>query len=207
MAQAEQEQAVVRRGAGRAADAAQTGGALRLKHGPVPGLLGPHRPAIDQGRNLHPEHLLQQAPLGPHVVGMADGPMALLQSEAAVGGAAGAAVAELTDQHHAPAPRVEHRPHRPVDVLRPGAVGTGVEHQIGALWIGSAVDAVIQSGVRQNGPGGKGEVAERKGVDRGGNGRGGGGGGGCGGGAVAHRAGAGRARAPRSATNRRCTAR
>ena len=53
LAQAEQKQAVVGGGAGRAANTTNPLGALGLQHRPVVRLLRPHRPAVDQRRPLH----------------------------------------------------------------------------------------------------------------------------------------------------------
>lgn len=113
------------------------------------GLLGPHGPAVDQGDPLHAEPLLQQAPLRPHIVDMAHHPAVLGQAQGAVAGAAGAAVAELAHQHHAPALRIEDRAHHPRDVFWPGAVGAGVEHQVGAIGVEAAVHPVVEAGIPQ----------------------------------------------------------
>ena len=162
LAQAEQKQTVVGGGAGRAADAADPPGPLRFEHRPVVGLLGPHRPAIDQSRPLHAEHLLQQPDLGPQVVAVIDRPAARAQRRTAIAGAAGAAIAELAHQHHAVLAGIEDRPHRPGDVLRPGAVGAGIEHQVGALAIQLAEHAVIELGGAHGFAAGQGKGAELK---------------------------------------------
>jgi hypothetical protein len=55
---------------------------------------------------------------------------------------------------------IEDRAHHPGDVLRPSAVGAGIEHQVGALGIQLAEDAVIELGGAQGFAAGEGKGAE-----------------------------------------------
>ena len=160
LAQAEAKQAVVGGGAGRAADAADPLHGLRVIDGPLVGLLGPHRPAVDQGEPFDAEYLRQQSPLGGHVVALAHHPALLRQAHGAVAGAAGGAVAKHASNDNAPALRIQHRPRQPGQILRAGAVGGGHQDQVGAIGVDFADLQVGDLGLRQGVAAGQGKVAE-----------------------------------------------
>ena len=161
-AQAEQKQAVVGCGAGGAADAAEALAALRFNDAPVIGLLGPHRPAIDQGRRLHRKYLFQQTALGMHVVDVTCGPAAVGKLPFGVAGAAGVAVAKLAHHHQTPAGRVENGSHQPGLIVGPGAIGGGHQHQIAAIGPQAAHGAITKLGLGQYGAAGQFEIAQLK---------------------------------------------
>ena len=158
--EAEEKQAIVGRGAGGAADTADPRRALWFEDSPVVRLLRPHGPAVDQGRRLNAEGLLQEPPLGADIVDVAEAPAVLPQAEGTVARAAGAPPPELADLNDAPARRVEHRTHQPVQVVRPAAVGAGVEDHIGAAWLDGAVHPILQVGLRQHSAALEGEITE-----------------------------------------------
>ena len=162
MAQAEHEQPVVGRGAGGAAERQQAATPPRLQHSPVVAQLRPHRPPEDESGRLHPEHLLQQAHLGAHVIDVADAPTLLRQAHGAVARAAGASVAELAHHHHAPTPRIKDRTHQPIDILRPEAVGGGHQYKVGAVGRRLAEHPVGQMGLLQLLAAGEAKAAQRK---------------------------------------------
>ena len=160
LAQAEQEQAVVGGGAGGAADAADPLHRLRVFDGPLVGLLGPHRPAVDQGEPFNAEHLRQQLSLGCDVVAVAHHPALFGQAHGAVAGAAGGAVAEHASNHDAPALRIQHRAGQPGQILGPGPIGGGHQDQVGALGVELADLEVGELGLRQGVAAGQGKVAQ-----------------------------------------------
>ena len=160
LAQAEAKQAVVGGGAGGAADAADPLHLIGMVDGPLVGLLGTHRPAVDQGEPFDAEHLGQQSPLGGHVVAVAHHPALFGQAHGAVAGAAGGAVAEHASNHDAPALRIQHRPRQPGQILGPGPVGGGHQDQVGALGVELTDLEVGELGLRQGVAAGQGKVAE-----------------------------------------------